>query len=151
MAQERELDLIEVAPNATPPVCRLMNYGKFKYEQQKREREAQKKAAASELKGVRIRPGTGEHDLLTKTRMAQRFLEEGHKVKVTCMFRGREMAHREIGESQLQWMAEHLQAVSRIEGPVTQQGRLMMMMLSPHKAAVGKVKARPGGEGQPAA
>jgi translation initiation factor IF-3 len=100
-ARERGLDLVEVAPNAIPPVCRLMDYGKYRYEQSRKDRESRKHQKTTELKEVRIKPKIDEHDLATKSRQAQRFLEEGDKVKLTVMFRGREMAHPDIGRDLL--------------------------------------------------
>lgn len=132
LAQERGLDLIEVAPNASPPVCKIMDYGKFRYEQTRREREAHKKShAASELKGIRLRPRTDDHDFETKVRMAERFLKQGHKVKVTCQFRGREVTHPDIGLKQLEHMAKQLEEIAQVEMRPSMIGKFMNMVLAP--------------------
>jgi len=134
IARERNLDLVEVAPMAAPPVCRLMDYGRFKYEQTKKEREARKHATKVELKEVRLRPKTDEHDIDFKARAIQRFLEEGDKVKVTLMFRGREMAHPQIGRSILEGLAERVRGQGQVERMPLLEGRQMHMILSPLKA-----------------
>jgi len=132
LAEERGLDLIEVAPNAQPPVCKIMDYGKYRYERARREREAQRKShASSELKGIRIRPRTDEHDFETKVKMAEKFLREGHKVKVTCQFRGRELAHPDIGLRHLENMAERLSEVGHVEVKPSMSGRFMNMIIAP--------------------
>ncbi len=133
MARERGLDLVEVAPNAAPPVCRLMDYGKFKYEQSRKERESRKHQQSIELKEIRLRPKTDGHDLDTKGRKAAKFLESGNKVKVTVMFRGREMAHPDIGKGLLDRMAEFLRTNGNIEQPAKMEGRAMSMILAPAK------------------
>jgi translation initiation factor IF-3 len=134
IARERGLDLVEVAPMATPPVCRLMDYGRYKYEQTKKERDARKHATKVELKEVRLRPKTDEHDIEFKTRAVQRFLEEGDKVKVTLLFRGREMAHPQIGRSILENVAERVRALGQVERMPVMEGRTMTMILSPVKS-----------------
>ncbi|HLI27024.1 MAG TPA: translation initiation factor IF-3 [Chloroflexota bacterium] len=134
VARERGLDLVEVAPMATPPVCRLMDYGRYKYEQTKKERDARKHAARVELKEVRLRPKTDEHDLEFKTRAVQRFLKEGDKVKVTLMFRGREMAHPQIGRQLLEQIAEAVREFGQVERMPLLEGRTMTMILAPLKA-----------------
>lgn len=134
IARERGLDLVEVAPNAIPPVCRLMDYGKFRYEQSRRDRESRKHQKTTDLKEVRIKPKIDEHDLATKSRQAQRFLEEGDKVKLTVMFRGREMAHPDIGRDLLLQLADQVGAVGLVEQPPRLEGRNMTMMLAPRKA-----------------
>ncbi|MBM4416875.1 MAG: translation initiation factor IF-3 [Chloroflexi bacterium] len=149
MAQERGLDLVEVAPNAVPPVCRLMDYGRFKYEQTKREREARKNQKVIELKEVRLTPRTDEHDITAKVKMIGRFLEEGDKVKVTIRFRGRELAHPQLGREVLDQVAEHLRATSVVERPPLMEGRAMFMILSPpgsRAAAPGRPTAANEGE-----
>ncbi|MCC6629433.1 MAG: translation initiation factor IF-3 [Chloroflexi bacterium] len=133
-ARERGLDLVEVAPNAIPPVCRLMDYGKYRYEQSRRDRESRKNQKTTELKEVRIKPKIDEHDLATKSRQALRFLEEGDKVKLTVMFRGREMAHPDIGRDLLLQMADQVGGVAIVEQPPRLEGRNMTMMLTPKKA-----------------
>jgi translation initiation factor IF-3 len=132
-ARERGLDLIEVAGNANPPVCRVMDYGKYKYEQGKREREAQKKQRMSELKGIRMRPGTDEHDFQFKVNNALRFLKAGHKVKVTVIFRSREFTHPEFARDSLARMAEIAKesGVGAVERPGQMEGRTMTMILTP--------------------
>ncbi len=134
LAREQGLDLVEVAPMATPPVCRLMDYGRFKYEQTKKERDARKHATKVELKEVRLRPKTDEHDIAFKTRAVQRFLEEGDKVKVTLLFRGREMAHPQIGRSILENVAEHVRSLGQVERMPLMEGRTMTMIISPLKS-----------------
>jgi translation initiation factor IF-3 len=129
LAQDRGFDLILVAAQAQPPVCRIMNYGKFKYEQSKKKSGAKK--AANELKMVRLHPGTGAHDRDILVRHADRFLREGHKVRVVCQFKGRENAYPELGRKQMDAIAQALDEVSTVEGQVTKQGRDMTMMLTP--------------------
>jgi len=130
-AEEAGLDLVEVAPEARPPVCRLMDYGKYKYEQARRAREAKKKQHTMQVKEVKFRPGIEEHDYEFKTRHVRRFLAEGDKVKVTMMFRGRQLAHPELGIEVLERLAEDIQEVGRIEGRPTLEGRFMVMILAP--------------------
>lgn len=131
MARERGLDLVEVAPNAIPPVCRLMDYGKFRYEQSRKERESRKNQHVVELKEVRIRPKIDDHDLETKGRQAAKFLDAGDKVKLTVTFRGREMAHPDIGKSLLDQLADMLRSHGSIEQMPRLEGRAMTMMLNP--------------------
>ncbi|MGC8861869.1 MAG: translation initiation factor IF-3 [Armatimonadota bacterium] len=132
-ARERGLDLIEVAGNANPPVCRVMDYGKFKYEQGKREREAQKKQRMSEMKGIRMRPGTDDHDFQFKLNNTLKFLKAGHKVKVTVIFRSREFTHPEFARNSLARMAEAAKeaGVGAVERPPQMEGRSMTMILTP--------------------
>jgi translation initiation factor IF-3 len=132
-AKDRGLDLIEVAPTATPPVCRIMDYGKYRYEQGKREREAQKKQRMGEIKGIRMRPGTDEHDFQFKVRNAIKFLKQGHKVKVTVIFRSREFTHPEFARESLDRMAEIVkeEGVGTVERPAQMEGRTMTMILAP--------------------
>jgi len=131
IARERELDLVEVAPTAVPPVCRLLDYGKFKYEQAKKERETRKTQHASVLREIRMRPKIDSHDLQMKARNAEKFLKGGDKVKVTVMFRGREMVHPEIGRAILDQVAEQLKDVSVIERPPNMEGRFLSTILAP--------------------
>jgi translation initiation factor IF-3 len=133
-AQEAGLDLVEVAPTASPPVCRIMDFGKYKYEQAKRERSAHKKAKTSELKGMRLSPKIGEHDLQVKTRAVSGFLKDGDKVRVSMWFRGREMAHPQVGEQILRRMAQQLADVGVVERPPLMEGRNMVMILAPKKS-----------------
>jgi translation initiation factor IF-3 len=115
MAEERGLDLVEVAPNAVPPVCRLLDYGKFRYEQSKKEREAHKNQKQAEVKELRLRPKTDDHDLLVKQNQARKFLQSGDKVKFTVRFRGREMAYPDIGREMLEQLADNLRDIALIE------------------------------------
>jgi len=133
LARERGLDLVEVAPMARPPVCRITDFGKLKYEKKKKDAATRRNQAIVELKEIKIRPKTDDHDFDVKERAARRFLEEGDKVKVTVRFRGREMAHREIGEEQSKRFADKLQDVGTIEQPPRMDGRQMVMLLAPLK------------------
>jgi translation initiation factor IF-3 len=132
-ADEAGLDLVEVAPDARPPVCRLMDYGKYKYEEARRAREARKKQHTVQVKEVKYRPGIEDHDYEFKTRHVRRFLEDGDKVKVTMMFRGRQMAHPELGLEVLERVVADVEDVGRIESQPTREGRTMIMVLSPLK------------------
>lgn len=129
LAIEEDLDLVLVAPHAKPPVCKIVDYGKYKYEQSKAKKDQKKKHL--EVKGVKFRPGTQEHDLQVLVRSATRFLSDGHKVRMICVFRPRELAHPEIGEAKLLKMAEHLAEVGKIERPPSRNGREMTVILSP--------------------
>lgn len=131
LAEEQGLDLVEVAPLAKPPVCKIIDYGKFKYEQKKKAQEARKHQAVVVVKEIKMRPKTDTHDFDFKTNHAHRFLEEGFKVKASIVFRGREMAHQEIGLEHLNKMAERLQDVGSIEQPPRLEGRAMSMILTP--------------------
>jgi len=133
IAREREIDLVEVAPNADPPVCRLMDYGKYLYERSKREREARKAQKQTEVKEIRLRPKTGEHDIAYKIRDARRFLKKGAKVKVRIRFRGREITHPEVAKELLDRIANELSDVAVIEQPGRMEGRTMLMILAPDK------------------
>ncbi|MCC6674567.1 MAG: translation initiation factor IF-3 [Thermomicrobiales bacterium] len=133
MARDRGLDLVEVAPNAIPPVCRLMDYGKYRYEQSRKERESRKHQTTVELKEVRIRPKIDDHDLETKGRHAAKFLDAGDKVKVSVLFRGREMAHPEIGRGLLDQLIELLRSHGSVEQMPKIEGRTMTMILAPLK------------------
>jgi len=134
LAQDRGLDLIEVAPNARPPVCRLADFGKMKYEKKKKETAARKNQAIIQVKEVKIRPKTDEHDFQFKLRHTRRFLEKGDKVKITVRFRGREMAHREIGDQRCQELAAKVTDLAEIETPPRMDGRQMFMILAPKKS-----------------
>jgi translation initiation factor IF-3 len=131
MARQRGLDLVEVAPNAIPPVCRLMDYGKFRYEQSRKERESRRHQHVVELKEVRIRPKIDDHDLATKGRHAAKFLDAGDKVKLTVLFRGREMAHPDIGRGLLDQLADQLRPHGSVEQPPRMEGRTMTMFMNP--------------------
>ncbi len=133
-AEEEDLDLVEVAPNSRPPVVRIMDYGKYKYEQARKARQAKKKQHTIQLKEVKFRPGIEEHDLEFKTRHARRFLEDGNKVKATMMFRGRQVAHPELGREVLDRVASDLEDVGKIESAPDMEGRNMTMILVPKKS-----------------
>ena len=130
-AVEKGLDLVEVAPLARPPVVRIMDYGKYKFEQAKLARQAKKKQHIILLKEVKYRPGIDEHDFETKTRHARRFLEEKNKVKVTMMFRGRQIAHPELGRAVVDRVAAELSDIGKIESDAKQEGKFMTMILTP--------------------
>ncbi|MCR9113853.1 MAG: translation initiation factor IF-3 [Rhodobacteraceae bacterium] len=131
MAAEAGLDLVEISPNATPPVCKIMDYGKYKYEQQKRESEARKKQKVIEVKEVKFRPNTDTHDYDVKMRNVFRFLENGDKVKITLRFRGREMAHQDLGRDLLERVAEDVKEIGKIENMPKMEGRQMIMIIGP--------------------
>ena len=131
IAHERGLDLVEVAPNATPPVCRLLEYGKFLYEKSKREREARRSQKATEVKEIRLRPKTGEHDIAFKMRDMRRFLSTGAKVKVRVAFRGREITHSDVGRALLDRIAMEMADVAIVEQRPRLEGRSLLMILSP--------------------
>ena len=133
LAQDRGLDLVEVAPEARPPVVKLMDYGKFKYEAQRAAREAKKKQHHVHVKEVKFRPGIEDHDYDFKTRHARRFLEEGNKVKLTMMFRGRQVTHPELGRDVLNRVTEDLKDVGMVESHPSFEGRIMSMVLAPLK------------------
>ena len=133
IAYERNLDLVEVAPNSVPPVCRLLDFGKYQYERQKREREARKAQKVVEIKEIRLRPRTGDHDIGVKVRQTLSFLEEGSKVKVAVRFRGREITHPEIARDQLDTFAERVGDAAVIEVQPSMEGRNLFMLLSPKK------------------
>lgn len=144
MAEERGLDLVEVAPNAIPPVCRIMDYGKFRYEQTKKEREARKNQKQVELKEVRLKPKTDDHDLDVKAKQARRFLLDGDKVKFTVRFRGREIFHPDIGVQMLEQMAEDLRDVAVIEQRPLMEGKALSLLLAPNpKAKAQAARERP--------
>ncbi|WP_093447659.1 translation initiation factor IF-3 [Pseudooceanicola nitratireducens] len=131
LAEQAELDLVEISPNATPPVCKIMDFGKFKYEQQKRESEARKKQKIIEVKEVKFRPNTDTHDYEVKMRNVVKFLEKGDKVKVTLRFRGREMAHQNLGRELLERVAEDIKEIGKVENMPKMEGRQMIMMIGP--------------------
>ena len=131
MAAEVGLDLVEISPNAVPPVCKIMDLGKFKYEQQKRDTEARKKQKTIDVKDIKFRPGTDTHDYDVKMRNVMKFLDEGDKVKVTLRFRGREMAHQEIGAQLLRRVESDISEVGKVESMPKMEGRQMVMMISP--------------------
>jgi translation initiation factor IF-3 len=132
-AEQSEMDLVEIVPTAEPPVCRIMNFGKFVFEQKKQRSVAKKKQKQVQIKEVKFRPGTDEGDYQVKLRNLVRFLEEGDKAKVTVRFRGREHAHRELGLAVLERVANDLNELSQIEQKPEMEGRQMVMMLGPKK------------------
>jgi len=132
-AREQELDLVEVAPNANPPVCRIMDYGRYVYEQEQRRRQSKRKATNVVIKEMKFRPKIDEHDYTTKMKHVVRFLGEGNKVKLTIMFRGREMAHPELGMKILNRVAEDVAEVAVVESAPRQDGRNMTMVLHPNR------------------
>ncbi len=131
LAMEKNLDLVEIAPNAKPPVCRIMDYGKYKYEQSKRDKEARKKQKVVNVKEVKLRPNIEDNDFDTKAKNAVRFLKDGDKVKATIMFRGREMSHSELGKALLDRLAVHVKDLATIEREAKLEGRNMIMILAP--------------------
>ena len=133
MAEEAELDLVEIAPLAQPPVCRIMDFGKFKYQEAKRQHEAKLKQKQVQVKEVKFRPGTDENDYQIKMRNLVKFLNEGDKAKITLRFRGREMAHQEIGMRQLERVKADLDEIAVVEQFPKMEGRQLVMMLAPKK------------------
>jgi translation initiation factor IF-3 len=158
-AQELGMDLVEVSPMAKPPVCKIMDYGKFKYLEKKKQNEAKKKQVVVQLKEVKLRPRTEEHDYATKLKKVREFLEEANKARITVMFRGREMSHRELGQKVLQRVIEDLRETAVIESAPRMEGRQMFMILAPNprmlQASRDRAKAQAEKEakagGQPAA
>jgi translation initiation factor IF-3 len=155
LAQEAEVDLVEVAPEAQPPVCRLLDYGKFRYAKQKKDAEAKKKQHVTQLKELRVRPGTDEHDLERQLKKAQEFLSDGQRVKFTLRFRGREMAHQSLGRQKLLGVAEQLAEYGWIELEPRTEGRVMNLVMAPGQRKRAATKdappARPAAAGPSAA
>jgi len=149
IARQLDLDLVEVAPEANPPVTRIMDYNRFKYESAQRAKESRKKATSTSIKEMKYRPKIGSGDFTTKTRQVSRFLEEGHKVKVTIMFRGREVSHPELGMKILDDLAEQVSSVAKVEAAPKLDGRNMVMVLAPDRRA--RQAARKAAELAPAA
>ena len=141
MAEDKDLDLVEIAPNAAPPVVRIMDYGKFKYEEAKRAHDAKLKQKIIQVKEVKFRPGTDDGDYNVKLRNLKRFLDDGDKTKITLRFRGREMAHQEIGARVLERLKADLEEYAQVEQMPKMEGRQMVMVLAPKK------KALPAGKG----
>ena len=133
VAARFNLDLVEVSPNSQPPVCRIMDFGKFKYEQSKRERDARKKQKTVDLKELRMRPKIDAHDFEVKAKNARKFLQEGHKVKITVRFRGREIVHQELAQAKLVSLAESLSDLGSVERQPVMEGRQMIMIVAPNK------------------
>src|SRR5215813_8827959 len=131
MAADAGLDLVEVSPNAEPPVCKILDYGKFKYEAQKKKNEARKKQKVIEVKEIKLRPSIDDHDYEVKMRSMNKFIEEGDKVKVTMRFRGRELAHQELGMNVLIRVRDDLDAIAKVEQMPRMEGRQMTMVISP--------------------
>lgn len=146
MAEDAEVDLVEIAPHARPPVARLMDYGKFKYQEQKRQHEARAKQKIIQVKEVKFRPGTDEGDYQVKLRNLRRFLEEGDKAKITLRFRGREITHQEIGMALLNRIRDELADLIVVEQFPKLEGRQMIMMIAPGKK---KVAVKPAAEAAP--
>lgn len=136
MAEEAELDLVEIAPLAQPPVCRIMDFGKFKYQESKRAHEAKLKQKQVQVKEVKFRPGTDENDYQIKLRNVTKFLQEGDKAKITLRFRGREMAHQEIGMRMLERIKADIEVLGVVEQFPKMEGRQLIMVLAPHKKQV---------------
>lgn len=130
-AQQASLDLVEISPHAEPPVCKIMDYGKFKYEQQKKKNEAKKKQKIIEVKEVQLRPMIDTHDLEVKCKAIERFLEEGNKVKITMRFRGREITHQEFGLNLLKKVREQFEGIAKVEFEPKLEGRAMIMIFAP--------------------
>jgi translation initiation factor IF-3 len=131
MAADAGLDLVEIAPNADPPVCKILDFGKFKYEEQKKKNEARKKQKIIEVKEIKLRPSIDDHDYQVKMRSMNKFIEEGDKVKVTMRFRGRELAHQELGMNVLMRVRDDLDAIAKIEQMPRMEGRQMTMVVAP--------------------
>ena len=131
MAMEAGMDLVEISPNTNPPVCKIMDYGKFKYSAQKKAAEARKKQKVVEIKEIKLRPGIDDHDYEVKMRSVRRFFDEGDKVKVTLRFRGREMAHQDIGFKLLQRVRSETAPIAKVEAEPSMEGRQMIMVLAP--------------------
>ena len=129
LAQEQELDLVEISPNGVPPVCRIMDFGKFRYEESIKKKQARKHAHNYALKEIKFHANVAEHDYQTKLNHARKFLEKGHRVKASVLFRGREMAHKEFARVLLDRMAENLQDIAKIEREAKMEGRIMTMFL----------------------
>jgi len=133
LAEEQSLDLVEIAPQADPPVCRIMDWGKFRFEESKKAQAQKKKQKQIQIKEIKFRPGTDDHDYDVKMRNLKRFIEEGNKVKVTLRFRGREMAHQDLGRDLLKRVESDLEGLIAVEQFPRMEGRQMVMMLSPKK------------------
>ncbi|MDC3958243.1 translation initiation factor IF-3 [Polyangium jinanense] len=138
-AQERGLDLVEVNPKADPPVCKILDFGKYKYDEKKKAREAKRKQSVVEIKEIKLRPKTDDHDLQFKTRAALRFIEAGHKVKFTVRFRGREITHPEKAQEQLDWIVQQCDEVANVEVRPVMEQRTMTLLMAPKPAVMQKV------------
>ena len=133
LAQEQGLDLVEVAPSARPPVCRIMDFGKYKYQQQKKQQEARKKQTVVQIKEIKVRPKTDDHDFNTKVKHIRKFIENGDRCKVTVFFRGREIVHKDRGLMILERVMEVMDDIAKVEQQPTSEGRTMSMLLTPRK------------------
>lgn len=131
MAEEQALDLVEISPNAEPPVCKIIDYGKFRYDQTKKEKESKKAQHQVKIKEIKLKPNIDEHDFITKAKAARQFLEKGNKVKVSCFFRGRELAYPERGEKIVKRICEELEDVAQLEAPLKRLGRSLICVLAP--------------------
>jgi len=151
LAQSLDLDLVEIAPTAVPPVCRIMDYGKFKFDEAQKAKESRRKTANVGIKEMKYRPKIGPGDFDTKTRLVEKFLVEGHKVKVTIMFRGRESAHPELGRKILDRIIEKVEGTGRVESAAKLDGRNMIMVLGPDKNSKAKAPTPVAAENQDAA
>lgn len=140
-AKDKGLDLVEVNPKADPPVCKILDFGKFKYDEKKKANEAKRKQAAVEIKEIKLRPKTDDHDLDFKARAAQRFLQAGHKVKFTCRFRGREITHPEKAREQLDWIVQECEELANVEVRPAMEQRTMTLIMAPKPAILQKVAA----------
>jgi translation initiation factor IF-3 len=130
-AEEAGLDLVEIAPNADPPVCKIIDFGKFRYQQTKKAKESKKSQHEVKVKEVKIKPNTDEHDILTKLRAAREFIAKGDKVKITCVFRGREMMHPEFGEKVVKRLCDDLKDIAKAESPAKFFGKALTVVLAP--------------------
>ncbi|HEU4418174.1 MAG TPA: translation initiation factor IF-3 [Planctomycetota bacterium] len=130
LALHKQLDLVEIAPNQRPPVCRIMDFGKYKYEEKKKEQASRRKQHQVQIKELRVRPATGQHDLEVKMKQARQFLADGDKVLVCCLFRGRQMAHKEVGEQVVREVVKLLADVAKVESGLRMEGRRMVLLLS---------------------
>jgi translation initiation factor IF-3 len=148
LARQVDLDLVEVAPMASPPVCRIMDYGKFRYEESQKAKESRKKTVHVSIKEVKFRPKIGKGDFDTKVRHMQEFLSEGHKVKVTLQFRGREMAHPELGSRILDQVLEQVGSAGKVETQARLEGRNMTMVIAPEKKVVPKKSSEAKAQGE---
>lgn len=146
MAKEAGLDLVMVAPNAQPPVCRILDYGKFKYLTEKQKKGS--KSKSQDVKGIKISPRIAEHDIQTALKKSIQFLEEGHKVKITCQFRAREVTHPELGMNKLNKMAEQVKDLAVVERPPSMEGRLMIMILVPRPGVAEKAEKKKKKDGK---
>ncbi len=131
LAETSGLDLVEIAPNVDPPVCKVIDYGKFRFDQTKREKESKKSQHQVKIKEIKLKPNIDEHDFLTKIKQARGFIEKGHKVKIACFFRGREMAFPQLGEKLLQRACEELEEIAQVESSSKMMGRSMIVVLAP--------------------